>query len=108
MLIEKSRLKTILSLSVPIVATMFGYNLIGLIDLAMVGRLGDAALAGMGIGNFIFILLLTLPLGIASGVQVLVARRIGEGNPHLTGHDLNIVFGCTIIIFLTIRDRDRE
>lgn len=104
MLIEKSRLKTILSLSVPIVATMFGYNLIGLIDIAMVGRLGDAALASMGIGNFIFILLLTLPLGIGSGVQALVARRIGEGNPHLTGHDLNIglLIACSLSLVLMI------
>jgi len=103
-LIKKSRLKTILNLAVPIATVMFGYALMGLIDIAMVAPLGDAALASLGIGTTIFILFLSLSEGIGSGVQALVARRIGEEKPHLAGHDLNIglLITCCLNIVLTV------
>ena len=56
MIIEKSRLTKILALSLPIVGGMVSQNLMSLIDTAMVGRLGDAALTGVGIGTFLFLL----------------------------------------------------
>ena len=88
-LIEKSRLKTIVGLSLPIVGGMLAQNIMSLIDTAMIGRLGDAALASVGVGTFLFLLIMSLAMGVSAGVQALVARRIGEGNPDLTGHDLN-------------------
>ena len=60
-----------------------------LIDTAMVGRLGNAALASVGVGNFMFILVISVLFGINAGVQALVARRIGEDKPQLAGLDLN-------------------
>ena len=39
-LIEKSRLKKIVGLSLPIVGGMLAQNIMSLIDTAMVGRLG--------------------------------------------------------------------
>jgi len=88
-LIEKSRLKKIVGLSLPIVGGMLAQNIMSLIDTAMVGRLGNAALASVGIGTFLFLLIASFIMGVSAGVQALVARRIGEGNPDLTGHDLN-------------------
>ncbi|MCP4756553.1 MAG: MATE family efflux transporter [Proteobacteria bacterium] len=87
--IEKSRLKAILTLSLPILIGMFGFSLVGLIDIAMVGRLGDAAQASLGMTNTLFFLLLTVSIGLGSGVQTLVAMRMGEGNINLAGYDLN-------------------
>ncbi len=86
---EKSRLKTILRLSLPITASLFGSSLMGIVDIAMVGRLGNVAMASIGIGNALFMLLFTVAMGLGAGVQAMVARRIGEGNTHLAGYDLN-------------------
>lgn len=89
MLIEKARLKTIVGLSLPIVGGMLAQNLMSLIDTAMVGRLGTAALASVGVGTFLFLLMVSATLGLSAGVQALVARRIGEGKANLAGLDLN-------------------
>lgn len=78
-----------MGLSFPIVGGMLAQNLMSLIDTAMVGRLGNAALASVGVGNFLFLLIISAILGVSAGVQALVGRRIGEGNSHLTGYDLN-------------------
>ncbi len=109
-LIEKSRLKTIAGLSLPIVSGMLAQNIMSLIDTAMVGRLGNAALASVGIGNFLFLLIASFIMGVSAGVQALVARRIGEGNPDLTGQDLNagvliaslVGLGLAIIAYLIL------
>lgn len=100
MLIEKSRLIQILNLSLPIVGGMMAQNLMGLIDTAMVGRLGDTALASLGVGHFLFLLPFSVLLGLSAGVQAMVARRIGEGHPHLTGLALNA--GLLIATLLAI------
>ncbi len=87
--IEKSRLKKILELSLPIIGVILAGNIMSLIDTAMVGRLGDAALASIGIASTLFTMFGALFYGIDTGVQAMVARRIGEDNPQLTGMTLN-------------------
>ena len=78
---QPSRLRRILNLSLPIMAAMLSQSLLNLVDTAMVGVLGDAALAAVGIGGFVVFASLSLVLGISSGVQALAARRTGEGRP---------------------------
>jgi len=102
--VNKSRLKTILTMSIPIMVASLGMNLFGPIDTAMVGRLGDVALAATGVGSALFFFLFTLAMGLGVGVQTLVARRVGEGKIHIAGHDLNagIVIGGVLGLGLMI------
>ncbi|MCG8607929.1 MATE family efflux transporter [bacterium] len=102
MLIEKARLKTIVGLSLPIVGGMLAQNIMSLIDTAMVGRLGTAALASVGVGNFLFLLILSAVLGLSAGVQALVARRIGENEADLAGLDLNAGMLISSVIGLVL------
>ena len=48
---RKARYRRILSLGLPIVGGMVSQNVINLVDTAMVGSLGDIALAAVGTGN---------------------------------------------------------
>ncbi len=73
------RMRQLAALAVPIVASMFAINLMGLVDTAMVGQLGASALGAVGFGGQIFALFVALLSGFGAAVQVLVARRIGEG-----------------------------
>ncbi len=58
---------------------MLSQNLLNIVDTAMVGRLGDPALAAVGLGGFVVFMCSALILGISTGVQSLAARKKGEG-----------------------------
>ncbi len=89
MLIEKARLKRILNLALPIIGGMVSQNVLNLVDTAMVGQLGDAALAAVGIGSFATFMSQAVILGISSPVQATSSRRKGEGKHNETAYPLN-------------------
>ncbi|MCB9608537.1 MAG: MATE family efflux transporter [Polyangiaceae bacterium] len=76
-------------MALPIVGGMVSQNLLNLVDTFMVGRLGDAALAGVGLASFTNFLTLALITGLSSGVQAISARRLGEGKREQTALSLN-------------------
>lgn len=69
----------IFTLALPIVAAMSSHSLIGLIDIWLVGKLGEVALAAVGLGAFIHFTVITLTYGTQPAVQADVAKDIGEG-----------------------------
>ena len=73
------RRQRILALALPIVGGMLSQNLLNVVDTAMVGFLGNAALAAVGLGSFVVFMCQALILGISTGVQTLAARKKGEG-----------------------------
>jgi putative MATE family efflux protein len=68
---------------------MLSQNVLNLVDTAMVGTLGDAALAGVGLGGFANFLFSAFILGLSAGVQAMAARRVGEGRLGETAIPLN-------------------
>ena len=81
-------LRAIRALSAPLVAFFLIQNLVGLAALAMVGRIGDTALAGVGLGAVLYTLLLALLYGVDTGAQASIARAFGAGAPGLAGRML--------------------
>lgn len=73
---ERSR---ILRLALPIVATMCSGPIMGIIDVAMVGPLGTASVAAIGISTFVFFASVGVLWGLLPAVQALVAREVGKG-----------------------------
>lgn len=59
-------------------AAMVSQNIVNLVDTAMVGTLGDSALAAVGLGGFASFLSISLVTGFSSSVQALSSRRMGE------------------------------
>lgn len=58
---------------------MVSQNVLNLVDTAMVGTLGDAALAAVGIGGFVVFMCQAFILGVSTGVQAIASRRKGAG-----------------------------
>jgi putative MATE family efflux protein len=79
MLPPPDRRRRILTLALPIIGGMVSQNVLNLVDTAMVGRLGDDALAAVGLGGFAVFMCMALILGVSTGVQATAARRKGEG-----------------------------
>ena len=93
---ESSRLRRIGSLALPIIGGMVSQNILNLVDTAMVGTLGDAALAAVGLGGFVAFISMALILGISAGVQATAARRVGEGRFERSAVPLNA--GLVIVL----------
>ncbi len=76
---DASRRQRIFALALPIIGGMLSQNLLNIVDTAMVGFLGNAALAAVGLGSFVVFMCQAPILGISTGVQTLAARKKGEG-----------------------------
>jgi len=94
------RRKQIFSLTLPILGGMLSQNILNLVDAAMVGSLGNAALGGVGIAGFVNFLCASFFIGLATGVQSLVARNMGSGHEEKAAVPLN--GGLVINIILAI------
>ncbi|MCY3843908.1 MAG: MATE family efflux transporter [Acidobacteria bacterium] len=68
-------------LATPIVVAELGWIAMGLVDLAMVGRLGPAAIGAVGIGSVLFLAVVVFGIGMLLGLDTLVARAYGRGRP---------------------------
>lgn len=87
--VSPARRAQILALALPIIGGMTSQNILNLVDTAMVGRLGPAALAGVGIVSFLSFLAVAAVTGMSSAVQAMAARRFGEGRHAETAVSLN-------------------
>ena len=95
---DADRLQRILGLSLPIIGGMMSQNLLNIVDTAMVGFLGDAALAAVGLGGFVVFACQALILGISTGVQTIAARKKGEGRPDRSARILNSALLLVLVI----------
>jgi len=76
---NRERRRALLTLALPIIGGMASQNILNLVDIGMVGRLGTTALAATGLGSFANWLSMAFILGLATGVQAICARRVGQG-----------------------------
>lgn len=72
---------SVLHLATPAIMEMILAMSVGIIDTAMVGRLGASALASVGLGSQIMFIAQTLFASVTTGTTALVARHIGAGEP---------------------------
>jgi putative MATE family efflux protein len=86
---DRARRAAIWAIALPIMGGMMSQNVLNLVDIGMVGRLGDAALAATGLGGFANYLAIAFIIGLSAGVQALAARRLGEGRDSETAVPLN-------------------
>ena len=77
---------------------MVSQNLLNMVDTAMVGFLGDPALAAVGLGGFVVFMCQALILGISTGVQSTAARRKGEGKTDRAAAILNAALLLVLLV----------
>ncbi|MDJ0839545.1 MAG: MATE family efflux transporter [Acidobacteriota bacterium] len=73
------RFRAVFRLALPIIAGMGSQNLLNLVDTAMVGSLGTASLAAVGISSMAVWVITSVLQGLGPAVQAVTARRLGEG-----------------------------
>lgn len=88
-LVPPHRVRRISSIGLPIIGGMISGVLLGLIDTAMVGTLGNAPLAAVGLSSFGAFIYLGLFFGFSIAVQATASRRKGEDRPAKCGVPLS-------------------
>lgn len=76
---RSQRLRIIWNLAWPVIVTMSIESLVGLVDMVMVGRLGAAAVAGVGVGVQVLNAMTTVMFAVGTGTLAVVARHVGAG-----------------------------
>ena len=95
-----SSLRRILSLALPIMGGMVSQNIMNLVDTAMVGSLGDEALAAVGLAGFTTFTCGAFIIGLSTGVQATSARWLGAGRRGEIAVPLN--GGLLLVLVLAI------
>jgi putative MATE family efflux protein len=83
------RRRAILGLALPIIGGMASQNVLNLVDTAMVGVLGSAPLAAVGLASFANFMACAFIMGLSAGVQAMASRRLGEGRNDEAAAPLN-------------------
>lgn len=96
----KQRNLTIVKLATPIILAMLSQSLLNLVDAALVGPLGEDALAAVGAGSYANFVALALIAGLSAGVQAQVARRYGAEQQSISAVPVN--HGIIIALFFAL------
>ena len=89
-----------LSLATPVVVAEVGWVSMQIVDIAMVGQLGPAAIGAVGIGSALFFALAVFGMGLMLGLDTLVAQAFGRG--HLDECRRWLLHGLLLAGILTI------
>lgn len=72
--------RELIKLAAPLAAAQAGLQLMGLVDVAVLGRFGARELAASGIGNAVFFAVSIVGIGIVLGIDPIVSQAVGAGD----------------------------
>jgi MATE family multidrug resistance protein len=73
-------LREMLRLAVPIAFAQVALMTMGLVDAALVGRVSDADLSAISVGNAIYFAVICTPMGVTMAVEPLASQAVGAGD----------------------------
>jgi MATE family multidrug resistance protein len=96
-------------LAIPLVAQQLGFQLMGTVDAALLGRYNDSALAAAGVGNNLLFAITALGFGVVMGLDTVVPQAVGAGRRddarRALGAGLRLAIltglGCTLVVLAT-------
>ncbi len=90
----------------PLILGSLANNMLNVVDTAFIGRLGQVSLGASAIGSTYYLVFSLICIGLASGAQIIIARKTGErdyksiGKVFVQNSYLLSVFGLLITVFL--------
>src|SRR6266702_4735891 len=91
-----------LKLAVPIALTQLGQIAMMTTDLALVGRLGDAAVAAAALASSVYFVSFTVGMGLVSAVAPLAAQAFGARDPRMVRRALRVGLWAALLIALPV------
>lgn len=96
-------------LAIPLVAQQLGFQLMGTVDAALLGRYNDTGLAAAGVGNNLLFAITSVGLGLVMGMDTVVPQAVGAGRRDDARRALSAGLrlallaglGCTLVVLTT-------
>ncbi|HUP44277.1 MAG TPA: MATE family efflux transporter [Thermoanaerobaculia bacterium] len=76
----RQEFRNLFALAAPLAAAQAGTQLMSVVDVAVLGRVGGRELAASGLGSAIFFAFSILGMGLVFGIDPLVSQALGAGN----------------------------
>lgn len=98
--------RNILTIALPMVLGSLGQNLVQFADTAFLGRLGEVPLGAAALGGILYFVLFLVGHAFNTGMQIIAARRAGEGNRRQVGstldHQMLLVAVVAVLLFFLL------
>lgn len=92
--------RRVVNLSLPVLLSALFQRLVSIVDIFLVGGLGAAAIAAVGLGQFLIFVAMTVFWGLATGTTVVIAHLWGAGRQEDARKAAFVaVIACSVMIF---------
>jgi putative MATE family efflux protein len=95
---DKQFFRAMLALALPVAFQQLISAGLNMIDVLMVGQLGETSVAALGLANQIFFLLILFLFGITSGMSIFTAQFWGKGDIEQIRHVLGICLTIAVSV----------
>lgn len=95
---DKTFLRAMLGLAIPVTIQQLITASMNMVDVLMVGQLGEASIAALGLANQIFFLLILFLFGVTSGMAIFTAQFWGKGDVE----SIRLVLGMSLMVALLV------
>jgi len=94
--------RAVWSLSLPLIFAEISETLIHVIGTVFLTRVGVIEVGAVALADTVFELFAVLTFGIVDGLQILIARRIGQGRDRSVGETFNQGLGLLVIVSIVL------
>ncbi|MBX9767992.1 MAG: MATE family efflux transporter, partial [Bdellovibrionales bacterium] len=96
--------EAVVLLAIPMILELGLESVFAVVDMFFVSKLGQNAIATVGLTESIITIIYSLAIGISTGATAVVARRIGEKDPERAAHAgaQSLMLAVSISIFVSI------
>ena len=110
---DKDFFRAMLAIAVPVAFQQLISASLNMVDVLMVGQLGESSIAALGLANQLFFLLILFLFGVTSGMAIFTAQFWGKGDVESIRHVMGIsgrltVGGCSFHAGGRARPRNRH
>lgn len=95
---DKEFFRAMLALALPVAFQQLISAGLNMIDVLMVGQLGETSVAALGLANQIFFLLILFLFGVTSGMAIFTAQFWGKGDTEQIRHVLGICLTIAVSV----------
>lgn len=95
---DKAFFRAMLAIALPVAFQQLITAGLNMIDVLMVGQLGETSVAALGLANQIFFLLILFLFGVTSGMSIFTAQFWGKGDTEQIHHVLGICLTIAVSV----------